>query len=102
MFDKLDTNKNGQITREEFMAFDHGAKRGGKDGGMMKMADANNDGRITQAEMTSAVLAHFDMADTNKDGQVSADEHKAMRQQMRGMNHGGMNHGDMKHGNDAS
>jgi EF-hand domain pair len=110
MFTTLDTDKNGQVSRDEFVAFRHegmhakGMHREGKPGhhkgkhdhggGMMaKMADTNSDGRITQAEFTAAALAHFDKADADKDGQVSAAERKAMHEQMRarmqGMKHDG-------------
>ena len=59
---------------------------GGKLGGgmgkqMLKMADANNDGRITLPEMTSAALQRFDRTDTNHDGVVTKDERQAMHQQ---------------------
>lgn len=62
-----------------------GGRHGHKGGGMMmlKMADANGDKTITNAEMMAAVDAHFAKADSNKDGKISADEHSAMRKAMR-------------------
>jgi hypothetical protein len=50
---------------------------------LLKAADANGDQAITRAEMTAAIDAHFTKADTNKDGKISSDEHKAMRAAMR-------------------
>jgi hypothetical protein len=98
MFDALDTDKNGQISRNEFMAkhdmkkgqmgkHDRGDKRGkwGKHdrGGMQGMADTNKDGSISKAEFTAAALARFDKNDANKDGTVTAEERKAAREAMR-------------------
>jgi streptogramin lyase len=62
-----------------------GRRGGGERMGMMlmHMADADKDGSVTQAELASAALAHFDKTDANKDGQVTRDERRAARQQMR-------------------
>lgn len=103
-FAKLDTDKNGQISQQEMAAGhqrkpraegaapggDHaghkmgmrGGHRGGH-GGMMKMADTNNDGAITKAEAVAAALAHFDKADANRDGSVTPEERKAAMASMR-------------------
>jgi Ca2+-binding EF-hand superfamily protein len=106
MFDRLDSNKDGSISRAEFDAGHKvriekrvairegkaadGAQvrrmhRGGGMGGMMmlNMADANKDGRVTLVEAESAALRHFDMMDANRDGQVTREERRQMRQQMR-------------------
>jgi Ca2+-binding EF-hand superfamily protein len=109
MFAMMDTDKNGQISRNEFMAHKHEGMRGDKDGKghkmgmrgrgggmMMQKADANNDGRVTKAEFTAAAMTRFDRADANKDGQVTSDERKAMREEMRGKWRA------MKQGGDAS
>lgn len=45
----------------------------------MRWADANGDGMITRTEAISAVTAHFDKVDTNKDGKVTRDELDAAR-----------------------
>jgi Ca2+-binding EF-hand superfamily protein len=105
MFDRFDSNHDGSISREEFMAAkpmmeEHRVivMKGGDGHAMMGMgmhrmgmrfgghmferADANNDGRVSLQEATNAALAHFDAADTNHDGTVSVEEmraaHKAM------------------------
>ena len=49
-------------------------------GMMLKMADTNNDGAISQAEFTAAALKHFDQMDANHDGKVTQDERQAARE----------------------
>ena len=50
--------------------------------GMMMMGKADTDGdkAISQAEFQTAALARFDVADANKDGQVTPEERKAQRE----------------------
>ena len=109
-FDRLDANKDGSISRDEFTkAREQRVERrivkreerksspkesrdvrrhmrmhgpGGFGGGMIKMADANKDGQITQAEAEALALQHFDQMDTNRDGQVTPEERRAGRQMM--------------------
>ncbi len=104
MFTKMDTDKNGSISRAEFDAHHAGmmqsgrggmeGRRGMKHGGrhgdmghmggrMFAMADANKDGKVTEAEATSAALAHFDKVDTDKNGTISDAERQAAREKMR-------------------
>jgi Ca2+-binding EF-hand superfamily protein len=106
MFDRIDANHDGSISRAEFDAHhqvrvekrivirDGKAadgtqvrrihRRGGMGGMMMlKMADANKDGRVTLAEAEGAALRHFEMMDVNRDGQVTRDERRQMRQHRR-------------------
>jgi Ca2+-binding EF-hand superfamily protein len=108
-FDKLDTNKDGSISRDEFTkAREQRVERrierreerkdspkdgkevrrhvmrmhgpGGMGGGrMIVMADTNGDGQITMAEAEALALRHFDQMDTNKDGQVTPEERRAAR-----------------------
>jgi Ca2+-binding EF-hand superfamily protein len=108
MFDRIDTDHNGQISRAEFDAMGSGGRggpdgmrghdaeggpgmhrwgghgRGGHRGGMMmgRMADANKDGTITQAEFVSAAMQRFDRADANHDGTVTREERQAARKAM--------------------
>ncbi|MEZ5743544.1 MAG: EF-hand domain-containing protein [Sphingomonadaceae bacterium] len=95
MFDRLDADNNGAISRDEFMSAErpgkrgegkhrmgmHGGKRGG---GMMKMADTNNDGAISQAEFNAAATARFEKTDANNDGKISKEERQAAHAEMRG------------------
>jgi len=108
-FDRLDANKDGSISREEFAksreiriekrivrngpagAADGGPakrmewrQRGGGMGGarMIVMADGDRDGRITLAEAEAMALRHFDQMDANKDGRVTAEERRAARPMM--------------------
>jgi Ca2+-binding EF-hand superfamily protein len=105
MFDRMDANHDGQISRAEFSSFrpmraggesgqagEHrwggmrGEHRGGHGMGMMgmaRMADANHDGAITQAEFTAAALQRFDRMDTNHDGKLTREERQAARSAMR-------------------
>lgn len=96
MFDSVDTDRNGSISREEWNA---GAARlaqahGGPDGpgpmaGMhrpamfLMRADTNGDRAISAQEFEAQALARFDAADANKDGTLSASERQAARKLMR-------------------
>jgi Ca2+-binding EF-hand superfamily protein len=62
--------------------FGRGFGRGGP-GGMIRMADADNDGTITRAEFKAAALTRFDRLDADKDGTVTREEAKAARDSMR-------------------
>ena len=105
IFDRLDANHDGNISRQEFMAgrgqvrqervtimrdgagapgqmrmhrMGTGAGIGGF-GRLFDMADANHDGRVSLAEAQAAALAHFDRADTNHDGKITPDERRQVR-----------------------
>lgn len=114
-FDAMDTDRNGALSRDEFMnghqtmhggAGHDGHKMGKREGrrgergakaGMMRMADANGDGALSKQEAVAGALKHFDMTDANKDGKLTPEERKAahakMRGRMKGMR-GGMDHGE--------
>jgi len=104
-FDRLDSNKDGSISRDEFAksrelrierrverngapgAPGAGGRRmkmhhmgGGMIGGhMFAMADANKDDRVTLQEATNAAIQHFDMVDANRDGRITPEERRTMR-----------------------
>jgi hypothetical protein len=121
MFDKLDSNRDGTISRQEFMAAKPQVReqrvmvmRGDPDGApggpnapamrgmkamrmhavgmgmgmrmgghLFEMADANHDGRVSQAEAQAMAFAHFDKADVNHDGRITRDERQQMRRTVR-------------------
>lgn len=106
-FKAMDSNQDGAISRAEFDAGHaagpgharQGAEKGkheghkrhhlaavanGPIGGrMFDRADANKDGKVTEAEMLAGALARFDATDANKDGVITPDERRAARQAMR-------------------
>ena len=111
-FDTVDANHDGALSRDEFMAKhqrepmgQHGARRdagpgghhGGGMGGMMRlqMADTNQDRAVSKDEFMTAHARHFDLMDTNHDGQLTQAERQAERQKMRAMAGmgGGKRHG---------
>lgn len=69
-FAKLDADKDGAVSREEFMAEPAGPKRSDR----FKQMDTNGDGRITREELDARRTARFDMLDVNHDGKLSAGE----------------------------
>jgi EF-hand domain pair/EF hand len=110
-FDRIDTNKNGSISRDEFakaheqrmerrVEIREQRKEGAKDGKqvrkqvmsmhgpggfgghMIAMADTNKDGKVTLPEAEALALQHFDQMDANHDGQVTPEERRAARPMM--------------------
>jgi hypothetical protein len=109
MFDSMDANHDGSISRDEFLAR-HGAGRhhgmapagaAGADGTARPMharharmgmgfggrwfdrADADHDGRVSQAEADASATAMFDRLDANRDGTIAPEERAAGRDRMR-------------------
>lgn len=110
-FAELDTDRNGSLSKAEFLApragrddakdgregrgpgkWSHSGHHGGGFGRMgmgmgggqwFERADANKDGKLTLAEAQAGPLATFDKVDANKDGVISPEEHKAARDAMR-------------------
>jgi Ca2+-binding EF-hand superfamily protein len=104
-FDRIDTNKDGQLSAEERKAgadaarkamaerkggelqdFMPGARRGGGMGErMMARIDTNGDGMISKAENRAMVEARFARMDADKDGSVEPGEgRKGMGEGKRG------------------
>lgn len=104
-FDRLDANKDGSISRDEFAKAREERierrveireeRKQGKEGGkrdvlvhrmggfggarMIVMADTDKDGKITQAEAEALALQHFDRLDSNRDGTLTPEERRAGR-----------------------
>ncbi len=107
-FDRLDANRDGMISREEFgraremrqerrvvqggapgMDGDRRAMRqdrqrmgGGRmgGGGMMRIADLDRDGRVSLQEATTSAMQRFDRVDANRDGRITPDERRQQRE----------------------
>lgn len=104
-FDRMDTNKDGQLTAEERKAgaeaaramkaerksgemadFAPGAgRRGGMGARMMARIDTNGDGTISKAENRAAIEARFTRMDANGNGVIEPEERRSGRRGNRGM-----------------
>src|SRR3954454_11144777 len=94
MFQMLDTNKDGTVTKAEADAAlaQFQAARGGDDqsgrgaGRMQRMLDQAFGAAqsLTQAQLEAQVLARFDAQDLNHDGTVTAAEREQLRAQRQG------------------
>ena len=76
-FTKLDTNKDGQLSKAEFMAAAPQTAGTPNGAALLTQLDKNKDGKITPDEYEAPVLARFDALDTNHDGTLSATERQA-------------------------
>jgi Ca2+-binding EF-hand superfamily protein len=95
-FDQIDTNKDGQLSRDEMKGWKkthkHAHKKGNKADRQAKAAerfkhaDTNGDGKISRAEAEKnapRLAKKFDAIDANKDGQLTPDELRAYREAKR-------------------
>ena len=74
-FNKLDTDRSGQLSLAEFRAAAPAPKApGAASATAMQQLDANKDGKISADEYRTPILAAFNSVDTNKDGTVSVQE----------------------------
>lgn len=92
MFDRIDTDKNGSISRAEFDAMhaargakgEHRAHRmGGKMHGKMGARMGAGATPVTRQAFLDRALQRFDRIDANRDGTVTQAERKAGREAMR-------------------
>ena len=95
-FDQIDTNKDGQLSRDEMKAWKNTRKLAHKKGNKadrqvraaerFKHADTDGDGKISRAEAQKnapRLAKKFDAIDANKDGQLTQDELRAYREAKR-------------------
>ncbi|WP_340646837.1 EF-hand domain-containing protein [Phenylobacterium sp.] len=86
MLDRLDSNKDGRITKaeskpmEDMAARFGGAKATARIAEMWSKGDANRDGALSRAELEAMSRRRFDAGDTNHDGWLSKGELATMRQ----------------------
>jgi Ca2+-binding EF-hand superfamily protein len=83
-FDAIDTDKNGQLSRDELKAWVTARQQEMQQriAEHIKAADANGDGLISLDEAKAKlpmVADHFDFLDANKDGQISQAEFERLR-----------------------
>jgi hypothetical protein len=94
MFQMLDTNKDGSVTKAEadaalaqFQAARGGDDQGGRGAGrMQRMLDQafGTAQSLTQAQFEALSLTRFDTQDLNHDGTVTAAEREQLRAQRKG------------------
>ncbi len=87
MFERLDANHDGALTRDEALTAGPQTGRGGARVERMMMRLFGDAQSVTQAEFEAQALARFDRQDLNHDGVVTADERqqaRAARRQERG------------------
>jgi Ca2+-binding EF-hand superfamily protein len=76
LFQRLDTDKNGQLTPVEFAGLNLTSTPVNA-GLLLSQVDGNHDGQITLVEYRTGKLRNFDSMDGDKDGIVSVVEMKA-------------------------
>lgn len=81
-FRRLDVNKDGSLTLQEFNAVMAAtALPKANAAPILARLDTNKDGKVSLAENRVPAMARFDRADANKDGTLSAEEQRARPRQ---------------------
>jgi len=80
-FDKIDRNHDGKISRADFPQGANYEAQLRRVDAQIAAADANKDGSVSREELAHAQTPFFDKVDTNHDGFVSKAEAEAARTQ---------------------
>ena len=88
-FDRIDANKDGQLSHGELKAWKQAQRSGrqAKAAERFRHADADGDGAISRAEAAAhapRLAKRFDAIDANKDGKLTQEELRAYREAKRG------------------
>ena len=83
-FDEIDTDKNGQVSRDEAKAWSDATRQQVRQRveDHVKAADTNGDGQISLEEARAKLpmaASHFEFLDANKDGQITMAEFERLR-----------------------
>jgi hypothetical protein len=76
-FKQLDTNKDGQLSVQEFVAAAPPIRAAETADQMLQTLDSNHDGKISAEEFRAPQLAKFSRLDANHDGTVTPAEMQA-------------------------
>jgi Ca2+-binding EF-hand superfamily protein len=83
-FDEIDTDKNGQVSRDEAKTWSDATRQQMRQRveDHVKAADTNGDGQISLEEARAKLpmaASHFEFLDANKDGQITMAEFERLR-----------------------